>query len=230
MIGLNGIQIEEKVGDLDVIYSGTIFSFDANHPAKIVIGGTLTITIEFKQDEKKGIAAMNFHGDGSQMYVTCYNFSNVLGNGTNPVRVGELNSKELWMSFIVTSYNPESHLFHYALYYGKTIQINRGNYVKGNFDVNSRPDGEFDYVGEINQKIGTGDNAKDAIAYLCLKWSFALLAIILLLLSVYSAIMIYKEKEESFVDNLLKGCGIITPIITLLLGYIFANKINKTNH
>ena len=89
----------------------------------------------------------------------------------------------------------------------------------------TRSDGNFDYIGEINEKIGTGDNAKDAIAYLCLKWSFIILSAILLLLTLYSAIMIYMNQKESYVDNLLKGCGIITPIITLLLGFIFGNKI-----
>lgn len=114
-------------------------------------------------------------------------------------------------------------------------QQNR-NDVKGKFNANPRTKGEFtesdlggrfDYIGEINQKIGTGDNAKDAIAYLCLRWSFILLSAILIILSIYSAVMIYNGKEETFVDNLLKGCGIITPIITLLLGYIFANKIKR---
>lgn len=88
-----------------------------------------------------------------------------------------------------------------------------------------KSDGNFDYIGEINQKIGTGNNAKDAIAYLCLKWSFILLSVILALLTIYSAVMICKNQKESYVDNLLKGCGIITPIITLLLGFIFGNKI-----
>lgn len=107
--------------------------------------------------------------------------------------------------------------------------------VPGGFDNNSqieassgkrtKVDGSFDYIGEINQKIGTGNNAKDAIAYLCLKWSFIILSVILALISFYSAVMIYKNQEESYIDNLLKGCGIITPIITLLLGFIFGNKM-----
>lgn len=99
--------------------------------------------------------------------------------------------------------------------------------TKGTFDTKPNFKGNFDYIGEISQKIGTGDNAKDAIAYLCLRWSFILLSVIVIILSIYSAVMIYTNKEESFVDNLLKGCGIITPIITLLLGYIFANKIKR---
>ncbi|WP_195501844.1 hypothetical protein [Bacteroides clarus] len=118
----------------------------------------------------------------------------------------------------------------------KTNQQNRID-VKGRFSANpktkeefdTKPNskGNFDYIGEISQKIGTGDNAKDAIAYLCLRWSFILLSVIVIILSIYSVVMIYINKEESFVDNLLKGCGIITPIITLLLGYIFANKIKR---
>lgn len=123
MIGFNGILIDEKVGDLDVIYNGSVFLYDENHPAVISINRLLTINIEFKQDSSKEIAAINFNGAGHQMNITCYNFFNMLGEGTQtPIKIGELNSRELWISFLVTSYNPNSHLLHYALYYGKTIQ------------------------------------------------------------------------------------------------------------
>lgn len=123
MIGLNGIQIDEKVGDLDVIYNGSIFSYDENHPAVISINKVLTIVIEFKQDPEKEVAAINFNGSGLQMKIICYNFSNLLGEGTpKPIKIGELNSRELWISFLITSYSPYSHLLHYSLYYGKTIE------------------------------------------------------------------------------------------------------------
>lgn len=123
MIGLNGIQIDEKVGDLDVIYNGSVFSYDENHPVVISIDRLLTINIEFKQDSSKEIAAINFNGTGHQLNIICYNFSNLLGEGTqSPIKIGELNSRELWITFLVTSYNSSSHLLHYALYYGKTIQ------------------------------------------------------------------------------------------------------------
>lgn len=116
-------------------------------------------------------------------------------------------------------------------------QLNKKNKadINGGFNTESQiesasgdrisSNGNLDYIGEINEKIGTGNNAKDAIAYLCLKWSFIILSAILVLLTLYSAIMIYMNQKESYVDNLLKGCGIITPIITLLLGFIFGNKI-----
>lgn len=104
-------------------------------------------------------------------------------------------------------------------------EFSAGSQIESTFGEKTKSDGSFDYIGEINQKIGTGNNAKDAIAYLCLKWSFIILSVILILLSIYSAVMIYNNQKESYVDNLLKGCGIITPIITLLLGFIFGNKI-----
>lgn len=121
MIGLNGIQINEKAGDLDIVYSGTIFSFDEKHPAIISIND-LGITITFKVDSEKEPSTINFHGSGKQMDITCYNFSNVLGDGTNPVMIGNLNQRELWISFVVMSYSTTSHLLHYTLYYGKTIE------------------------------------------------------------------------------------------------------------
>lgn len=123
MIGFNGIQIDEKVGDLDVIYNGSVFSYDEHHPVIISIDRLLIINIEFKQDFSKANAAIDFDGVGHQLNIICYNFSNPLGEGTqSPIKIGELNSRELWITFLVTSYNSSSHLFHYALYYGKTIQ------------------------------------------------------------------------------------------------------------
>ena len=121
MIGLNGIQINEKSGDFDIVYSGTIFSFDEKHPATISISD-LEITIIFKVDSEKDPSTINFNGSGKQMTITCYNFSNILGDGTNPVMIGNLNQRELWISFVVTSYSPTSHLLHYTLYYGQTIE------------------------------------------------------------------------------------------------------------
>lgn len=121
MIGLNGIQINEKSGDLDIIYSGSIFSFDEKHPANISIDD-LEINIIFKIDSEKAPSTIHFNGSGKQMTITCYNFSNILGDGTNPVMIGNLNQRELWISFMVTSYSTTSHLLHYTLYYGKTIE------------------------------------------------------------------------------------------------------------
>lgn len=122
MLGLNGIQINEKAGDLDIVYSGTIFSYDEDHPAIISINNLLTITIGFKQDPENSGSKINFNGSGQHMNITCYNFSNILGDGTNPVMIGNLSQRELWISFVVISLSPTSHLLHYTLYYGKTVE------------------------------------------------------------------------------------------------------------
>lgn len=121
MIGLNGIQINEKAGNFDIVYSGTIFSFDEEHPVSISISN-LEITIIFKVNSEKEPSTIHFNGSGKQMTITCYNFSNILGNATNPIMIGNLNQRELWISLIVTSYSSTSHLIHYTLYYGKPIE------------------------------------------------------------------------------------------------------------
>ena len=102
--------------------------------------------------------------------------------------------------------------------------ITRQNFKLNREKAKNKTNGNFNIAGKINRIIGTGDNAKHSIAYYALKMSFWVLIGVIFVLTLYSGCMIYLDKEESFIDNLLKGCGIITPIITLLLGYTFADK------
>lgn len=52
------------------------------------------------------------------------------------------------------------------------------------------------------------------------------LIFLLLLIGLLLTYIVYKTKED--IENLLKIWSIITPIITLTLGYIFGNKSTKT--
>lgn len=95
----------------------------------------------------------------------------------------------------------------------------------------------LDYKGtedpqcEISKIIGTGQDAKNSIAYQVLKWSFVSLAVIFVGVSCYTAYNICQKQSDSYIDNLTRGAGIITPIITLILGYVFGRSSeNMNNH
>lgn len=86
-----------------------------------------------------------------------------------------------------------------------------------------------DPKGEISKIIGTGQNAKNSIAYQVLKWSFVSLAVIFIGISCYTTYNIYQNQSDSYIDNLIRGAGIITPIITLVLGYVFGRSSENIN-
>jgi len=54
-----------------------------------------------------------------------------------------------------------------------------------------------------------------------------MLLIFLVVSGVILSCIIYKNKTD--IENILKIWGVITPIITLTLGYIFGNKNNSSN-
>lgn len=101
-----------------------------------------------------------------------------------------------------------------------------------NFDSeNESGIGKFDTKKfNITSLIGSGDDAKNSIAFLSLKWCFISLLVIFIGVSLYSSYKLYIGKEESYLENLLKGTGIITPIITLILGYVFGRSSDKSNN
>lgn len=81
----------------------------------------------------------------------------------------------------------------------------------------------------ITNFIGKNEDAKNSIAYLCIKWSFISLLVVFIGISLYSFYIMYNCGEDSYLENLQKGAGIITPIITLTLGYVFgSNSKTKT--
>jgi hypothetical protein len=46
---------------------------------------------------------------GSALNLTLYNFNNTIGSGTtSPIEIGTLNSRKLWLSFVVYAFSPES--------------------------------------------------------------------------------------------------------------------------
>lgn len=97
------------------------------------------------------------------------------------------------------------------------------------FNVNTETNNnnQLNYSGgKITELIGTGENAKNSIAYLVLQWCFRCLSTLIILTFLYAIIysIFFGKDCNLFSDNLVKVCGIVTPIITLLLGYVFGSR------
>lgn len=76
----------------------------------------------------------------------------------------------------------------------------------------------------IADKIGRGQDAKNSIAYLTLKWCFISLLVGFICVTIYTVFQICKGCNDYYIENLTKCAGIITPIITLVLGYVFGRS------
>ena len=82
------------------------------------------------------------------------------------------------------------------------------------------------FIPEITRTIGQGDDAKNSIVYLVIKWAFFAGGFITSLCFINNW---FFDKEKSFcvVDAIRIIWEIIMPIITLALGYAFGKSINK---
>ena len=92
----------------------------------------------------------------------------------------------------------------------------------------SKKNGGFlkqDKMGTISQYLGTGENAKNSIIYLILKYSFisAILITGLIIINYW----LFRDKDNKVPDivgDLKIIWVIVTPIITVALGYAFGKK------
>ena len=83
------------------------------------------------------------------------------------------------------------------------------------------------FRAKITQNIGHGDDAKNSIIYLTLKYCFISGCIISIILTVNYWIEKYQNgtsTNEDFITYIIKGWGIVIPIITLALGYAFGQS------
>ncbi len=98
------------------------------------------------------------------------------------------------------------------------------------FKVNqtSKKNGGFlkqDKQGTISQYLGTGENAKNSIIYLVLKFSFVSAVIISVIIIInYWFFRDHENKVPDIVGDLKIIWEIVTPIITLALGYAFGKN------
>lgn len=81
--------------------------------------------------------------------------------------------------------------------------------------------------GKIADTIGTGENAKNSIVYLTIKWAFIAATIISALCIINAWLFRENEKVPDFTAEVETVWKIVIPIITLALGYQFGKHENK---
>jgi hypothetical protein len=78
--------------------------------------------------------------------------------------------------------------------------------------------------GKIVGTIGQGDDAKNSLIYLTLKWAFRTGIIISILIVVNHWLFRINEKTPDFMGDIKIAWEIIVPLITLALGYAFGKS------
>ena len=79
----------------------------------------------------------------------------------------------------------------------------------------------FQGQGLISKIIGTGDNAKNSIVYLVIKYAFISGTIMSVFMIVYCVYFHSDINASSLLTNVLSIWDIVIPLITLALGYLF---------
>ena len=74
--------------------------------------------------------------------------------------------------------------------------------------------------GKIAKNIGTGDNAKNAIVWMTITWSFVIAAG----LSVLLFSLVVWEKDFKYLEQIKSVWALFIPLITLALGYSFGKS------
>lgn len=78
--------------------------------------------------------------------------------------------------------------------------------------------------GRISATIGRGDDAKNSLIYLTLKWAFIAGITTTFLIVINNWLFRANEKVPDFMGDIKITWEIIVPIITLALGYAFGKS------
>lgn len=79
--------------------------------------------------------------------------------------------------------------------------------------------------GKITGYIGTGENAKNSILFLVLKYAF-FFAIIVIIIFAVNLWFFCRSNDNGLLSGILEISKVVVPIITLALGYVFGqNKL-----
>jgi hypothetical protein len=79
-------------------------------------------------------------------------------------------------------------------------------------------------TGKITDMLGSGEDAKNSIAYLVLKWIFFTAIVIIVIVSVNNLLFRVNEKVPDIASDIKFIWDIVSPIITLILGYVFGKS------
>ena len=82
----------------------------------------------------------------------------------------------------------------------------------------------LDLAGKVTNTLGSGDNAKNSIIYLTIKYAFITGSIISTLVVINYWFFRQNEKVPDFTGDIKIIWEIIIPIITLALGYAFGKS------
>jgi hypothetical protein len=75
-------------------------------------------------------------------------------------------------------------------------------------------------AGKIAENIGTGENARNAIVWMTITWSFFIATSLSLLLFT----LVVAEKDFRYLEQIKSVWTIFIPLITLALGYSFGKS------
>ena len=84
----------------------------------------------------------------------------------------------------------------------------------------TRPPKPVEGGGRIAENIGTGENARNAIVWMTITWSFFIASGLSLLLFT----LVVAEKDFKYLEQIKSVWTIFIPLITLALGYSFGKS------
>ncbi len=103
--------------------------------------------------------------------------------------------------------------------FNTSVEIPSKEEKKSKFETN-----KIHIPGKIVGTIGQGDDAKNSLIYLTLKWAFRTGIIISVLIVVNHWLFRINEKIPDFMGDIKIAWEIIVPLITLALGYAFGKS------
>jgi len=89
-----------------------------------------------------------------------------------------------------------------------------------NHEAHARTPKPVEGAGRIAENIGTGENAKNAIVWMTITWSFFIATGLSLLL--FS--LVVADKDFKYLEQIKSVWAIFVPLITLALGYSFGKS------
>lgn len=118
---ISPIEVKIKSAGKDVVSSGSCHTFD-NKNLEVEIAG-LRFIFEFLSDSE-GQRIEKEVANETSLKLKVYNFDNSLGTGTtNPIPMGTVSGRRLYMSFLVHTLSKESSkLFTYTFFLGEDVK------------------------------------------------------------------------------------------------------------
>jgi hypothetical protein len=115
------INVSVKVGNLDLLASGSILTHD-NNPIEFKVSN-LHFELVFNEDESVSANKIEFETPATNqntLIIKAINFNDILGiMNTYPLNVGTLSNRILYFSFIVYKIDNNNRVIHYSWFLEK---------------------------------------------------------------------------------------------------------------